>query len=86
MRWMFALGLLAVLAAGPAGAQTSDSAGRIAQCVADNAGQPVPDQTKTLYCTCMASKMPPGETRSVTQWGQANAGDIAACARISGWR
>ena len=51
----------------------------------DNADQSVPEDVKTLYCTCMANKMSPGETRSVVQWGPANPGDMSACARIAGW-
>jgi hypothetical protein len=55
------------------------------QCVRDSASYSVSEQVKIMYCTCMVSKMSNNETRSVTQWEQANPAARDDCARRAGW-
>jgi hypothetical protein len=80
--------LVAVLAgcmiAGTALAQTDDVKW-VNQCIADSAGMNATLQVKTMYCTCMVTRMPDNETRSVTAWEQANPAIARDCARRAGW-
>ena len=66
-------------------AQNTDDARWVNQCVRDSAGYAVSQQVKMLYCACMVSKMSDNETRSVTQWEQANPAAARDCARRAGW-
>ena len=80
-----ALALAGILSAGSALAQ-SDDVKWVNQCVKDSAGYNVTEQVKIMYCTCMVSKMTDKETRSVTQWEQANPAAAKDCADRSGWK
>lgn len=55
------------------------------QCVRDSAGYAVSEQVKIMYCSCMVARMSDNETRSVTQWEQANPRIRDDCARRAGW-
>ena len=56
------------------------------QCVRDSASYTnVSEQVKIMYCTCMVAKMSDNETRSVTQWEQANPQARDDCAKRAGW-
>ena len=72
------------LIAGNVLAQTDDVKW-VNQCVKDSAGYKVSEQVKIMYCTCMVSKMSDRETRSVTQWEQANPVAAKDCAQRAGW-
>ncbi|HJQ60352.1 MAG TPA: hypothetical protein VJ890_25835 [Vineibacter sp.] len=76
--------LIGCLVAGSAFAQTDDVKW-VNQCVKDSAGYQVSEQVKVMYCTCMVGKMNDKETRSVTQWEQANPEAAKDCARRAGW-
>ena len=78
---LFAAGCLL---AGNAFAQTDDVKW-VNQCVKDSAGYNVTEQVKIMYCSCMVGKMTDRETRSVTQWEQANPEAAKDCARRAGW-
>jgi hypothetical protein len=78
-----ALGLGLVIT-GAAMAQTAEVR-LVNQCVRDSASYPVSEQVKTMYCTCMVTRMPDGETRSVTQFERANPAIRDDCARRAGW-
>ena len=75
------------LIAGSATAQRqSDDVGWVNQCVRDSsADRTVSEQVKIMYCTCMVAKMSDNETRSVTQWEQANPAARDDCAKRAGW-
>ena len=80
------LAIAGALIAGSAVAQQqTDDVRWVNQCVRDSAGYPVSEQVKIMYCTCMVSKMSNNETRSVTQWEQANPRARDDCARRAGW-
>jgi hypothetical protein len=72
------------LIAGHAVAQTDDVRW-INKCISDSAGISGTMQQKTMYCSCMVAKMDDKETRSVTQWEQANPVAMRDCAKRSGW-
>lgn len=79
-------GLIAAgcLVSGNALAQ-SDDVKWVNQCVKDSASYNVSEQVKVMYCTCMVAKMSDKETRSVTQWEQANPAAAKDCAQRAGW-
>jgi hypothetical protein len=79
-----AIAALTVDGAAAQGRQTDDVRW-VNQCVRDSAGYNVSEQVKIMYCTCMVSKMSDNETRSVTQWEQANPRARDDCARRAGW-
>jgi hypothetical protein len=70
--------------AGNALAQTDDVRW-INKCISDSAGISGTMQQKTMYCSCMVAKMDDKETRSVTQWEQANPAEMRDCAKRAGW-
>ncbi len=84
MKFAFAALVLGCCIASSASAQTADVRW-VNQCVRDSASYPVSEQVKIMYCTCMVTRMPEGETRSVTQWEQANPRVRDDCARRAGW-
>lgn len=55
------------------------------QCVRYSAPYPVSEQIKTMYCKCMVTRIPDGETRSVTQFERVNPTIRDDCARRAGW-
>ena len=63
----------------------SDDVKWINKCIADSAGISGTMQQKTMYCSCMVSKMDEHETRSVTQWEKANPAAMKDCEKRSGW-
>jgi hypothetical protein len=69
----------------PSHAQSED-AQYVRKCVQDSAGMAASQEVKLMYCTCMVGKMSATETRSVTQWEQANVAEARECAHLSGWR
>jgi hypothetical protein len=78
---------ITALMAGDAAAQNrqTDDVRWVNQCVRDSAGYPVSEQVKIMYCTCMVARMSDNETRSVSQWEQANPRIRDDCARRAGW-
>jgi hypothetical protein len=80
-----ALAVAISLVMGSAMAQKTDDVKWVDQCVRDSASYQVSEQIKIMYCTCMVSKMSDNETRSVTQWEQANPRTRDDCARRAGW-
>ena len=62
---------------------SDDVSGSINACA--TARYNVSEQVKIMYCTCMVSKMSDNETRSVTQWEQANPAARDDCAKRAGW-
>ncbi len=64
--------------------QTDDSRW-VDQCVRDSAGYAVSERIKVMYCSCMVTRMSDNETRSVSQWEQANPRVRDDCARRAGW-
>ena len=77
--------IVSLLMTGGAAAQTTDDVKWVNQCVRDSASYAVSQQVKTMYCTCMVSKMSDNETRSVTQWEKANPVARDDCAKRAGW-
>ena len=83
---MLSLAIGALLVGGAAAQQRqSDDVRWVNQCVRDSASYNVSQQVKVMYCTCMVGKMSDNETRSVTQWEQANPAARDDCARRAGW-
>jgi hypothetical protein len=77
---------LVVLTAGVATAQRkTDDARWVDQCVRDSVGYAVSERIKVMYCSCMVARMSDNETRSVSQWEQANPRIRDDCARRAGW-
>ena len=76
-----------VLTAGVASAQKrqTDDAQWVDQCVRDSVGYAVSERIKVMYCSCMVARMSDNETRSVSQWEQANPRIRDDCARRAGW-
>jgi hypothetical protein len=64
--------------------QTDDSRW-VDQCVRDSASYAVSERIKVMYCSCMVARMSDNETRSVSQWEQANPRVRDDCARRAGW-
>lgn len=87
MMKFIATSFIACLIATSATAQTkqTDDVRWVNQCVRDSAGYNVSEQVKIMYCSCMVSRMSDNETRSVTQWEQANPRIRDDCARRAGW-
>ena len=54
------------------------------QCLRHSASYPASEQVETMYCTCTATRMPDGETRSVTQFERPNPAIRDDCARRAG--
>ena len=75
-----------LIVSGTSIAQESEAAKWVKQCVADSAGMAATEQVKIMYCTCMVGKMSDNETRTVTQWEQANPAAAAECAKLAGWK
>lgn len=79
---------IVLLTAGVAAAQkrqTSD-ARWVDECVRDSAGYIfTSERVKVMYCSCMVSRMSDNETRSVSEWEQANPRIRDDCARRAGW-
>ncbi len=75
------------LTAGVAAAQKkTDDARWVDQCVRDSAGYILTsERVKVMYCSCMVARMSDNETRSVSQWEQANPRVRDDCARRAGW-
>ena len=84
MRKAIAVATFSLLVSASAMAQTADVR-VVNQCVRDSAGYTVSEQVKIMYCTCMVGKMSNNETRSVTQFEQANPAARNDCARRAGW-
>ena len=59
---------------------------RIAECIEDNVDERASTETIRKYCVCMNSKMPAGDTRSVTEWEAGHPVEMAVCSREAGWR
>lgn len=79
----------ALLTSGAAFAQqmTADDLRWVNQCIRDSAGRSAPSQEIVRkYCICMNEKMGDNETRSISQWEQANPNAMADCDRVSGWK
>jgi len=64
---------------------TTDDVRVVNQCVADSAGYAVSEKIKIMYCTCMVGKMSENETRSVSQFEEANPRMRDDCAKRAGW-
>ncbi len=77
--------IAASLIATAASAQNTDDARWVDQCVRDSAGYNVSERVKVMYCSCMVARMSNSETRSVSQWEQANPKIRDDCARRAGW-
>ena len=78
---------LVVLTAGVASAQRkTDDARWVDECVRDSAGYVfTSERVKVMYCSCMVARMSDRETRSVSEWEQANPRIRDDCARRAGW-
>ena len=75
-----------LIVGGATAQRQSDDVRWVNQCVRDSAAdRSVSEQVKIMYCTCMVSKMSDNETRSVTQWEQANPRARDDCAKRAGW-
>ncbi len=77
--------LILFLACGLAGADSHNQA-RIAECIDDNSDAAVSTEILRKYCVCMNAKIPPGETRSITDWEKSHPVEMAVCDREAGWK
>ena len=78
--------ILAVIASGPAFAQTADDTKWINQCVQDNKDEGAKDEVVLKYCTCMNDKMDDDENASITEWEKSHPDERKACDKEAGWR
>ena len=79
------LAILVSMAGDAAAQRKTDDARWVDQCVRDSAGYAASERVKVMYCSCMVAKMSDSETRSVSQWEQANPRIRDDCARRAGW-
>ena len=73
------------VAAGSAGAASTDDVKWINQCVKDNKGGAA-DEVVLKYCTCMNNKMSDNETQSITQWEKTHVAERKACDTEASWK
>lgn len=70
----------------PAAAQSADDRKWVAQCMRDNKDEGARTDVVRKYCECMNDKMSDNETRSITQWEQANPKARQQCEKEAGWK
>lgn len=78
--------LVSLTVGGVAFAQTSDDVKWIERCIKDNKNEGAKPEVVFKYCTCMNNKMDETETRTITQWEQANPAAMKACEKEAGWK
>ena len=77
---------LVALTVGGAAFADSDDAKWIERCIKDNKNEGAKPDVVRKYCTCMNGKMEDSETRTITQWEQANPAAMKACEKEAGWK
>lgn len=66
---------------------TSDDLKWVNQCISDNKNEKgATPAIVRAYCICMNEKMDDNETRSITQWENANPKARVACEKQAGWK
>lgn len=69
----------------PSFASSEENNDWITQCMEDNKKEGQEVETVMIYCHCMNEAMSESETRSITEWEQANPDTAEACSEKAGW-
>ena len=80
-----ACALVALTVGGTAFAD-SDDVKWVERCIKDNKNEGAKPDVVRKYCVCMNGKMDDSETRTITQWEQANPAAMKACEKEAGWK